>query len=303
MNRNLFAKYKETLAKIIESIEELELRGDLTENNASTLIRFTQRLNNETATHFEHSQVASDLLKAVDQVLSFSDVPDQISTRCEVLAKKFQEEFHNVSYYFSNLHSFKRPALEDLNNALINLKNHGQRNEVEPILKLVEVRFYHFDLFSNTEQLQKIISELMIKEIREKDPTTFTKEKYENMAKELQELRDHNEQLQIKLKKKKEKCQKLKQLNEKLTMKNTTMKEDFEYKEKSYLLEIEHRDKEIKRLRSMVYEGNLDQQETQLLKSKIAILNQQIAEGNERFVRLQDDYQFLLNETHRMKDA
>ena len=143
---NLSPKYIDALSKIDATIDELAIRNDMTPNNEKVLTTITRKLHNDLLTHLERSRLVIDLQKSVEQVLSFTDIPDQILTKCEALSKRFPEEFHNVTYDFTNIKSFKLPALEDAKGALTNLKNHGYRQEAEPILNLLELIFLHYNL-------------------------------------------------------------------------------------------------------------------------------------------------------------
>lgn len=308
INSNLSPRYIETLNKIMNIIDDLELKDDLPSNNAKTLMNFARRLNNQLLTHIERSKLASDFQKLVDQVLSFSDVPDQIISKCDYISKKFPEEFHNISYDFRNLRSFKYPALEDCKNALINLKNHGQRNEVDPILKLLELRALHFNLFSNSEEILTSISEMMVKEMRRNDPNNLSKERFDDIIKELQETKQEAIKFSNKWKKAKEKNKKMKELNERLNTNISLMRDDFDYRQKVNLLEIERRDKELRQLRNVVHDYTMKQHEIQSVKSQNQVLHTQIqalqsqVQGEkERYESLEAKYKILFNENERLK--
>ncbi|OHS99687.1 hypothetical protein TRFO_08336 [Tritrichomonas foetus] len=289
----LSPRYTEALSKIDNAIEDLAIKNDLTPNNVRVLSNLTRRLYNQLLTHLERSKIASDLQKSIEQVLSFSDIPDQIISKCDSISKRFPEEFHNVSYDFTNLRAFKLPALEDAKNALVNLKNHGHRNDVEPILSLLELRFIHFTLYKGAEELQNTISSMMVNDMHRNDPNNFSKERFEQILKELQEAKKEASIFSEKLKKKKEKYHKEKQVNENLTMNLAALREEVAYRERIYSLEIERRDKELRQLRNIAHEHSLKQREIQALLS-------QIQTEKDKFISLETKYQLILTENERL---
>lgn len=307
INTSLSPRYIELLNEIMNIIEDLELKDDLPSNNAKILMNFARKLNNQLLTHIERSKLASDFQKAIDQVLSFSDVPDQIISKCDFLKQKFPEEFHNISYDFRNMKSFKYPALEDCKNALINLKNHGQRNEVSPILNLVELRILHFNLFSKVEGIQASISDMMVKEMHRNDPNNLSKERFDDILKELQEAKQDVAKFANKWKKAKDKYKSMKELNERLNTNISLMREDFDYRQKVNLLEIERRDKELRQLRNVAHEHSQKHHELQSLKSQNQVLHAQIQalqtqmQGEkERYESLEAKYRILFNDYERL---
>lgn len=307
VNSNLSPRYIELLNEIMNIIDDLELKDDLPSSNAKILMNFARKLNNQLLTHIERSKLASDFQKAVDQVLSFSDVPDQIISKCDFLKKKFPEEFHNISYDFRNLRSFKYPVLEDCKNALINLKNHGQRDEAAPILNLVELRILHFNLFTKAEGIQASISEMMVKESRRNDPNNLTKERFDDILKELQETKQEALKFSDKWKKAKSKYKTMKELNERLNANISLMRDDFEYRQKVNLLEIERRDKELRQLRNVAHDHSQKHHEIQSLKSQNQVLHAQIQSlqsqiqgEKERYESLEAKYRILFNENERL---
>lgn len=307
INTNLSPRYIELLNEVMNIIEDLELKDDLPSNNAKILMNFARKLNNQLLTHIERSKLASDFQKAVDQVLSFSDVPDQIISKCDFLKQKFPEEFHNITYDFRNMKSFKYPALEDCKNALINLKNHGQRNEVSPILNLVELRILHFNLFSKVEGIQASISDMMIKEMHRNDPNNLSKERFDDILKELQEAKEDVTKFANKWKKAKNKYKSMKELNERLNTNISLMRDDFDYRQKVNLLEIERRDKELRQLRNIAHDHTSKHHEMQSLKSQnqvlhaqIQALQTQIQGEKERYESLEAKYKILFNDYERL---
>lgn len=307
VNSNLSPRYIESLNQIMNIIDDLDLKDDLTTNNVKILMNFARKLNNQLLTHIERSKLASDFQKAIDQVLSFSDVPDQIISRCDFLSKKFPEEFHNISYDFRNLHAFKYPALEDCKNSLINLKNHGHRNEADPILKLIELRSLHFKLFTSVEELQTAISNMMVKEMHRNDPNNLSKERFEDILKDLYEAKQEAEKFSIECKKAQDECKTMKELNERLKANIVIMRDDFDYRQKVNLLEIERRDKELRQLRNVAHDHLQTQHEihslnsqNQVLRAQIQALQNQVHQEKERYETLESKYQILFNENQRL---
>ena len=188
------------------------------------------------------------------------------------------------------------------------MKNHGQRNEVDPILKLLELRALHFNLFSNSEEILTSISEMMVKEMRRNDPNNLSKERFDDIIKELQETKQEAIKFSNKWKKAKEKNKKMKELNERLNTNISLMRDDFDYRQKVNLLEIERRDKELRQLRNVVHDYTMKQHEIQSVKSQNQVLHTQIqalqsqVQGEkERYESLEAKYKILFNENERLK--
>ena len=290
---NLSPKYIDALSKIDATIDELAIRNDMTPNNEKVLTTITRKLHNDLLTHLERSRLVIDLQKSVEQVLSFTDIPDQILTKCEALSKRFPEEFHNVTYDFTNIKSFKLPALEDAKGALTNLKNHGYRQEAEPILNLLELIFLHYNLYQGVEELNSAISKMIVDERRKKDPNCLTKENFEDLRFQLQDAKKEASIYAQKWKKNKEKYHTQKQTNERLKMNLVSLRDEIEYRQKLYDIEIERREKELKQLRNVAHEHSMKLREVQALYS-------QIQSEKEKYNILEAKYQKLMIDHERL---
>jgi hypothetical protein len=209
----LSARFLEPLSKVDRAIDDLLLARDLTPGNRQTLERITQRLYSDLIENKERMTIVSDLRLAVDQILSFSAIGDQILCKGQELQERFPEKLRTVSFDFTNFQSFKYLTLKDALDALQMLASHGYRAEVRSILSLVELRMTQFTLHDSVNQLQESIYEMMIQAHKKANPDDFSKERFTSLLKEVDIARQEAQKFTGKHRATKKKRQKEREMN------------------------------------------------------------------------------------------
>jgi hypothetical protein len=281
------AKFLEVLSKVDRTIDDLLLAHELSQGNAQTLERLTQRLYSDLIDNKERTRIASDLRTAVDQILSFSAVGDQLLAKSQELQERFPEELGNVSFDFIDFRAFKYLALKDALDALQMLSTHGYRKEVQSILALAELRMVQFTLHDSVNQLQEAISEMMIQVHKRENPDNFSREKFAGLLKELEIARLETQKFSDKHVATKKKLRKEREMNSTLLHSLERAREDFNLERQKTQVEMERRNQELAKLRGIGHDHALLLREMESLRAQLSV-------ERERAARLQTKYDLLM---------
>lgn len=277
-----FSKLTETLAHIETIIQDLDIRNELSRNNVHHIMRLTRPLYNDELPMQDKIRIAGDLKNAIEQILSYSDIGDQLLSKANQLIRQYPEEFHNVTFDFTNFKAFKFVAMTDAQFALSAIRKKGVNTK--SVSDLLELRIIQYQLYDYSSKVSNMISEEIYREGRKNDPNNLTRERFDELSKDLEEARQSASKYSQKYKDAKRKLQEKDSEIESLQYKIGSIREEYEDRIKMMRMNMENKDKEITNLRQTAHEHVLKQRE-------IVSLRAQLVTEKEKYSALYAKYQ------------
>jgi hypothetical protein len=239
--------------------------------NAECLYRYTHRLYGDLIDNKERARLAADLRGSVDQILSYSVIGDQILSKSRALKERFPAELHNVSFDFTEFHSFKYLAIKDALDSLSTLSSHGWRREVQSILDLTELRMTQFTLHDGVNQLKAAISDLIVQARKRESPDDMSREKFAALLKELEVARSDAQNWLEKRQRTKKKLLSEREMSANLVSSLQRARDQFERDTQRMQIDMQRKEKELERLHGIGYDRMVLLREMESLRAQLAV--------------------------------